>query len=104
MIPRQSIPNFILYVIIIFLGMFFVLCSLCVGTYFYKHCIKQVVISEQKENFDPSNVREGYSGLGEAILQESNNRRDLVYLEPVDSYNADYEEIADSDSNETFYL
>ena len=83
------------------MGLFFVLCSLFVGTYFYKHCIKRVVISEQKGNCDQSNIREGYNGLGLAIHPQSNNRRDLVYLEPVDSYKADYEEIADPDSNET---
>ena len=97
-------PYFILYLIIIFVGLFFVLCSLFVGTYFYKHCIKQVVISEQKGNFDPSNVREGYSGIDLVIHQQSNNRRDLVYLEPVDSYKADYEEITDPYSNETSCL
>ena len=84
--------------------MFFVLCSMCVGTYFYNHCIKQVVNSEQNGNIDPSNVREGYSGLGLAILQQSNHRRDLDYLEPVDSYKAEYAEIADPDSNETSCL
>lgn len=74
--------------------MLFVLCSLFVGTYLYKHCIKQAVISEQKENFDPPNAREGYSGLGVAVVQQNNPIRNPDYLDPLNSCKADYEEIA----------
>ena len=63
-----------------------------------------MVISEQKGNCDQSNIRERYNGLGLAIHPQSNNRRDQVYLEPVDSYKAHNDEFADPDSNETSSL
>ena len=98
MISYVNMPHFIFYPIIIFLGLLFVLCSLFYGTYIYIHCIKQAVISG---SFDPSNAREGYSGLGVAVVQQNNPIRNPDYLDPLNSCKADYEEIAYQDSNET---
>lgn len=96
--------DFLMYIIITSLGMLFILCSVSVGTYLYKHCIKQTVISEQNGDCDQSNIREVNDGQTLAIPQQRNCQMNLHYLEPVNNYKSDYEEIVFHELDDTLRL
>lgn len=93
-----SMPHFILYLTVTSVAIFIILCSMCVGTYFYKHCLTQPV--SRIKDVELSNSKEGY--LDVDIHQQGNQGRDLDYLEPVNSYKTDYNEIPDHCLEETF--
>lgn len=97
---NTSMPHFLMYLIVTSVVIFIILCSMFVGTYFYKHCLTQRV--SRIKNVDLSNSKEGY--LDVDTHQQGNQGRDLDYLEPVNSYKTDYNEIADHCLEETFQL
>lgn len=98
-------PNFLFYLITTSVAIFLILCSLCVGTYFYKHCIKQEVVTVKPRDRYSSDAkdREGYI-KGESTRQQRNPSNDLVYLEPVNTYKTVYDDIEDSELNEPYQI
>lgn len=100
-----GMPNFLFYLITTSVAIFLILCSLCVGTYFYKHCIKQEVGKVKPRDRFSSDAKdlEGYS-KGENTRQQRNPSNDIVYLEPVNSYKTVYDDIENNELNEPFQL
>lgn len=87
----KTLPNAIIYSVVIFVIAFVVFFGLFSGTYFYKHCINQHSTSDGKHLDAICNQQERYNNL----LQSSNivrqNNGNSVYLEPISSVL--YEEI-----------
>lgn len=87
----KTLPNAIIYSVVIFVIAFVVFFDLFSGTYFYKHCINQHSTSDGKHLDAICNQQERYNNL----LQSSNivrqNNGNSVYLEPISSVL--YEEI-----------
>ena len=90
-------PNLLLtimYIAIAFVGIIVILCCLFVGIYFYKHCMKKVVVVERK---DHDSAPGGYSILGVESQRQVEHLRELTYLEPVSGHNVHYNEIKEQD-------
>lgn len=71
-------------VFVIFFGLFS-------GTYFYKHCLKQTFITNNRSDYQISNQQEGCNSHYHGRHLERDNTIDPYYLEPVSS--AHYEEV-----------
>lgn len=94
------IPSFsqtILYIVIAFIGIIIILCGLFVGTYFHKHCIRQVVFTERIGKSDIPSAKAGYSSLSVDIHPQCDQPRDPTYLEPVSNHDTHYNEINEND-------
>ena len=93
---NSDMPYFF-YLIIISVVIFLLMCCVFVGTYFYKHCLRKTVITNRKHNPDLPNTTEGYNNLDADTQRQRNYPIDLDYLEPVNSFKSDYDEISDHD-------
>ena len=94
---NSDMPYFLFYLIIISVVIFLLMCCVFVGTYFYKHCLRKTVITNRKHNPDLPNTTEGYNNLDADTQRQRNYPIDLDYLEPVNSFKSDYDEISDHD-------
>ena len=94
MIPNLS--HTILYIVIAFIGIIIILCGLFVGTYFFKHCVRQVVLTERIGKSDIPITKAGYSSLSVNIHPQCEQPRDPTYLEPVSSHDTHYNEIVEN--------
>ena len=84
----------IMFTAIAFAGIIVILCGLFVGIYFYKHCMKHVVIIERKGD---NNAPDGYNSLGADNQHQMQHLRETTYLEPVTSHDGHYDEINEQD-------
>lgn len=90
----HTLPSTLLYILISLVGIFIIICGIFVGTYVYKHCIRQPYSAENKKFDQMSNQQEGYNSLGLNVQEEENIRlRNQIYLEPVSDIKPQYEEI-----------
>lgn len=87
----KTLPNAIIYSVVIFVIAFVVFVGLFSGTYFYKHCINQHSISDGKHLDAICNQQERYNNLLQSSNIERQNDGNSVYLEPISSVL--YEEI-----------
>lgn len=88
----KTLPNAIIYSVVIFVIAFVIFVGLFSGTYFYKHCIKQPSISDGKQLDTICNhQQEMYNILQQSSNVERQNNGNSVYLEPISSVL--YEEI-----------
>lgn len=95
MIP--SLSQTILFTVLAFAGIIVILCGLFVGTYFYKHCIRQVVFTERIGKSDIPSAKAGYSSLSANIQPQCDQPRDPTYLEPMSSHDTHYNVIIEKD-------
>lgn len=87
---EPGLPFTILYVIIVLVCVFIILFALFVVIYFYKHCMKQSYITDDKGE-TLINLNEGYNQL--ETIQTLGNLRDSTYLEPAFDERLHYNEI-----------
>lgn len=80
-------PDVVVYTAVTFVIVFVVFFGLFSGTYFYKHCLKQTSVSDEKQI---DNQQERYNILLQSSHTERENNRDPAYLEPISN---GYEEI-----------
>lgn len=86
-------PFAILYIIIVLVCVFIILFALFVGIYFYKHCMKQSYITDDKGE-NRLNLNEGYKCLNQLeTIQTRDTLRDSTYLEPTFDERLHYNEI-----------
>lgn len=83
----KTFPDVVVYTAITFVIAFVVFFGLFSGTYFYKHCIKQISMSNGKQI---DNQQERYNILLHSSHIERENNRNPAYLEPISNV---YEEI-----------
>lgn len=83
-----------MFTAIAFVEIIVILCGLFVGIYFYKHCMKHVVIIERKGG---SSAPDGYSNLGADNQHQVQHLRETTYLEPVTAHDGHYDEIKQQD-------
>lgn len=81
-----------MYAIIALAGVFVVICGVFVGTYVYKHCVKQPPTTSDKELVQFSNPKE-YNSLSIPFQEQSDHCSDPTYLEPVTDTRSQYNEI-----------
>lgn len=94
------LPYTVIYAVIVFVGILVILCGMFVGIYFYKHCMKQIIIENKR---DADKTSDEYSSLGVDSHHQTQHSRDLIYLEPVSGNNGYYDEIKEKDEiNEIF--
>ena len=84
----------IMFTAIAFVGIIVILCGLFVGIYFYKHCMKRVVIIERKGG---NSASDGYSSLDANNQHQMQHLRETTYLEPVTAPDGHYDEIKEQD-------
>lgn len=91
----HNLPSTLIYILIGLVGIFTIICGIFVGTYFYKHCIRQSYSTQSKNVDQISNQREEYNSLelNVHVHEESIHSRDQTYLEPVFDAKPHYEEI-----------
>lgn len=89
----HNLPSTLLYILIVLVGVFIIICGLFVGTYFYKHCYTQSYSTKSRKVDQICNEREEYNSLELKIHEESIHSRDQTYLEPVSDAKPHYEEI-----------
>lgn len=95
------LSNAVLYLIIVIAGVFVFLSSVCVGTYFYKHCIKKTVsANNQGPGYIPEH-KDGYNSLEMGVQESENQFSDPTYLEPVSNPRTHYDEIIDHRESST---
>lgn len=89
------LSNSVLNIIIVIAGVFVFISSVCVGTYFYKHCIKKTVSAcNQGPGFFPTH-KDGYNSLEMGVQESEHQFSDPTYLEPVSNPRTHYDEIID---------
>lgn len=88
--------NTALNIIIVIAGVFVFITSVFVGTYVYKHCIKNTLLANNQGHDHFSKLKDGYNSL-EMCTQESENQfSDPTYLEPVSNPRPHYDEVIDN--------
>lgn len=93
-VPSNSevFPRSVLYIIIASVVLF----GVCVGTYFYKHCIKQTAQSDDmRVDYHSNELIEGYTYINHSSYQQVENSSDPTYLEA--DYSPEYEMIKHDD-------
>lgn len=89
----HNLPSTLLFILVVLVGVFIIICGLFVGAYFYKHCNTRTY-SNKSRRVDPiSNQREVYNSLEMNVHEQSIHSRDQTYLEPVSDAKKHYEEI-----------
>lgn len=90
---NQGLPNAIVYIIVALVCAFMILFGLFVGVYFYKHCIKNTIIIDEKGEHSFNQI-EGYKSLNQPESNQAiENWHDSTYLEPVFDARLHYNEI-----------
>lgn len=90
---NQGLPNAIVYIIVVLVCGFMILFGLFVGVYFYKHCIKNTIIIDEKGEHSFNSI-EGYKSLNQPESNQAiENWHDSTYLEPVFDARLHYNEI-----------
>lgn len=84
----KGLPLAILFIIIALVGSLVILCGLFVGTYIYKHCIKQTTV-----NHPSLKQQEGYDSLALDLQEQRSHTRPPSYLEPVFETSSHYEDV-----------
>lgn len=87
------LPPTLLYILIVLVGVFIIICGIFVGIYSHKHCNTQSYSIKSRKVDQISNEREEYNSLELNVHEESIHSRDPTYLEPVSDAKSDYEEI-----------
>lgn len=83
----KGLPLIILFIIIALVGSLVILCGVFVGTYFYKHCIKQTTADH------PSlKQQDGYDSLALDVQEQRSHSRP-TYLEPVSETSSHYVDV-----------
>lgn len=82
-----------MYTIIALVGVFIIICGVFVGTYVYKHCVKQNPTASDKELVQFSKPTEEYNWLAIPFQEQSDRCSDPTYLEPVSDTRSQYYEI-----------
>lgn len=100
-LASHYLSSTLLYILIVLVGIFVIICGIFVGTYFYNHCIIQTYLTQSKTTDQLSNQREEYNSLEMNVHEESIHSRDQTYLEPVSDAKPHYEEIISQNINET---
>lgn len=96
-LEQPPVPYSILYMIIALVCIFVILFGLFVSIYFYKHCIQQTNITDDKDesNF---NLNDGYKSLHRLETSQSDSSlQDSSYLEPFFDARLHYDEIETQD-------
>lgn len=91
----EGLSNIVIYSFFALIGVLIMLCGLCVGTYFYRHCIKHSFSNSSKGNKYVLEQRDGYNGLEMDKHEQNDNSSDQAYLEPVSDVKPQYQEIID---------
>lgn len=91
----EGLSNNVIYSLFALIGVLIMLCGLCVGTYFYRHCIKHSFSKSSKGNKYILDQRDGYNDLEMDKHEQNDNSSDQAYLEPVSDVRPQYEEIID---------
>lgn len=93
----HNLSSTLVFILITFVGIFTIICGIFVGTYFYKHCIKQSYSTQSKNVDQIFHQREEYNSLELNVHvhehEEIIHSRDQTYLEPVFGAEPHYEEI-----------
>lgn len=90
---NQGLPNAIVYIIVALVSAFMILFGLFVGVYFYKHCIKNTIIIDEKREHSFNSI-EGYKSLNQPESNQAiENWHESTYLEPVFEARLHYNEI-----------
>lgn len=87
------LPSTLLYILIVLVGVFIIICGVFVGIYSHKHCNTQSYSTKSRKVDQISNEREEYNSLELNVHEESIHSRDPTYLEPVSDAKPHYEEI-----------
>lgn len=94
---NQGLPNDILYIIVALVCAFMILFGLFVGVYFYKHCIKNTIIIDEKREHSFNSIGE-YKSLNQPERNQAiENRHDSTYIEPIFEASPHYNEIENKD-------
>lgn len=91
----EGLSNIVIYSIFALIVVLIMLCGLCVGTYFFRHCIKHSFSNSSKGNKYILEQRDGYNDLEMDKHEQNDNSTDQAYLEPVSDVRPQYEEIID---------
>lgn len=90
---NQGLPNAIAYIIVALVCAFMILFGLFVGVYFYKHCIKNTIIIDEKREHSFNQI-EGYKSLNQPESNQAiENHHDSTYIEPIFEASLHYNEI-----------
>lgn len=89
----HNLPSTLLYILIVLVGIFIIICGIFVGTYSYKHCNAHSYATKNIKVNQISNQREEYNSLELNVGEDSIHSRDQTYLEPVSDAKAHYEEV-----------
>lgn len=91
----EGLSNIVIYSIFAMIVVLIMLCGLCVGTYFFRHCIKHPFSNSSKGNKYILEQRDGYNDLEMDKHEQNDNSTDQAYLEPVSDVRPQYVEIID---------
>lgn len=91
----EGLANIVIYSLFALIGVLIMLCGLCVGTYFYRHCIKHSFPNSSKRNKYVLEQRDGYNDLEMDKHEQNDNSSEQAYLEPVSDMRPQYDEIID---------
>lgn len=89
----HNLPSTLLFILVLLVGVFIIICGIFVGTYFYKHCNMRTYSNKSRKVDQISNQREEYNSLEYNVHEGSIHSRDQTYLEPVSDARQHYEEI-----------
>lgn len=89
----HNLPSTLLYILIVLVGIFIIICGIFVGTYSYKHCNTHSYSTKTMKVDQSSNQREEYNRLELNVREDSIHSRDQTYLEPVSDAKPHYAEI-----------
>lgn len=89
----HNLPSTLLFILVVLVGVFIIICGLFVGAYFYKHCNTRSYSNKSKKVDPISNQREVYNSLEMNVHEQSIHSQDQTYLEPVSDAKTHYEEI-----------
>lgn len=89
----HNLPSTLLYILIVLVGIFIIICGIFVGTYSYKQCNANSYSTKNIKVDQISNQREEYNSLELNVGEDSIHSRDETYLEPVSDAKAHYEEV-----------
>lgn len=99
----EGLSNIVIYSIFALIVVLIMLCGLCVGTYFYRHCIKHSFSNSSIGNTYSLNQRDVYNDLEMDKHEQNDNSSDQAYLEPVSDARPQYDEITDiEETNKLF--
>lgn len=84
----HGLPLIVTYTVVVFIGLFIVLCGVFVGIHFYKHCVKHSATADHSFK-----QQDGYDNLEMDAQPQIAHSSDPTYLDPLSDPKPQYDEI-----------